>query len=161
MTLWVGRKHIRVTGEDDNVSDPLHRRTFLRLGGIAGLPALAGCGELGAALGTRTETLGRVELQNVGAETVDVRLEVLRNGELVHESSYRVTPEHDDESPLIVEEWKDDPEARHWTVRAKTTESEWRDAELDAARDVNCHRVTVEADDSPGLPLIVLPHDCV
>lgn len=143
------------------MTDRFDRRTVLRLGGAAGLGSLAGCTGLGAIVGTERETLRRVELHNTVDEAVEVSLELERNGSVVHEGTYRLEPGTEAEpSSETVHEWRDEADARRWVVRAKTPESEWRDADLRASRPVNCHWVLVEVSDSPGFPVAVYPSDC-
>lgn len=141
----------------------LRRRTLLRLGGAVALPSLAGCAALEAELGSRTQRLGHVVLANSVDESFEVRVEVIRDGTTVLDSSYRLAPGSSEERPQIVlDEWEDDADAQRWVVRAKTETSEWRDAELTAAageRD-DCHRVYVVTGHLPEAPLLVLPTDC-
>ena len=144
------------------MTDRFDRRTLLRLGGVAGLGSLTGCTALGAIVGTERETLRRVELHNTVDETVEVTLELKRNGSLVHEGTYRLEPGTEAESTsTTVDEWSGGADARRWVVRAKTPESEWRDADLQASQPANCHWIRVEVSDSPGFPLAVLPNGCV
>lgn len=143
------------------MKEMLRRRRYLRLAGSASILTLSGCGELEAALGTRTETLRRVQLQNSVSTSFDVRLEVRRGDEVVYDAWHYLPPTRSDEaSPVIVDEWEDDRTAREWTVRAKTAVSDWEDATLDAARDVNCHWVEVETGDWSESPILVFPHAC-
>lgn len=138
-----------------------NRRTILRFGGVAALSSLGGCATITAELGLRTQRLGQVVLANSIDESVEVAVEVIRDGTTVLDSVYQLTPGSSEERPQIVlNEWQDDADAQRWVVRARTQTGEWRDAELTAAagdRD-DCHRVHIVTGDSP--PLLVLPTDC-
>ncbi|WP_222913439.1 hypothetical protein [Natrinema sp. SYSU A 869] len=143
--------------------DPLRRRTFLRLGGVATLSSLAGCSTIQAELGLRTQRLGRVILTNSSDESVEVEVEVIREGTIVLASTYQLSSGSSKERPQIeLNEWNDNLAAQRWEVRAKTPASEWRNAELTAAagdRD-DCHRVHIVTGNWPESPLLVLPTDC-
>lgn len=145
------------------MTGPLHRRTLLRLGGAAALSTFAGCATIEADLGLRTERLGRVVLANSVEEPFEVAVEVRKDGTTVHESSHHLDPGSSEErAQVVLDEWAEDPEARTWEVRARTDDSEWRNAEMDAAvgdRD-DCHGVTIVTGDWPETPLLVLLGDC-
>lgn len=139
------------------------RRAFLRFGGVAIASAVAGCSTIQAELGLRTQRLGRVLLANSIDESFEVTVEVIRDGKTVLDSTYRLAPGTSEEQPQIsLYEWEDDPGAQRWVVRAKTNNSEWRNAELTAAageRD-DCHRVHIVTGDWPETSVLVVPTDC-
>ena len=111
----------------------------------------------------RADTLGAVTLANSIADPFNVSLEVLRDGTLVHQASYQLDPGSERERPqYTIDEWKENPDARRWTVRAKIPDSEWRDATIDAARGAEdeCYSAAVVTGDWPETPLLVTLGDC-
>lgn len=141
----------------------MNRRQALTALGTAALPSVTGCATLEAELGMRADTLGAVTLANSIADTFEVSLEVLRNGTPVHQASYQLDPGSERERPqYTINEWEANSDARHWTVRAKIPESEWRDATIDAARGSKdeCYSVTVVTGDWPETPLLVVLGGC-
>lgn len=145
------------------MAGPHDRRTVLRSGSIAALATLAGCATLQAELGVRTERLGRVVLANSIEDPFEVEIEIVRDGATVYEATHHLTAGSSEERPqIVIDEWDADPEAREWEVRARTTTSEWRTAELDAAvgEPDDCHEVTVVTGDWPETPILVLAGDC-
>jgi hypothetical protein len=130
---------------------------------MTALTSVTGCATLEAELGMRADTLGAVTLANSIAEPFDVSLEVLRDGTLVHQASYQLDPGSERERPqYTINEWRENPDARRWTVRAKTPESEWRDATVDATTGSKneCYSVTVVTGDWPETSLLVLLGGC-
>ena len=141
----------------------MDRRQALAALGTTALTSVTGCATLEAELGIRTDTLGEVTLANSIPDPSSVSLEVLRNGTLVHQASYQLNSGSEQERPqYTINEWKENPDARKWTVRAKTPESKWRDATIDAARgsENECYSVTVVTGDWPETPLLVLLGGC-
>lgn len=137
----------------------MNRRQALAALGTTALTTVTGCASLEAELGMRADTLGAVTLANSVATQFEVSLEVLRDGTLVHQASYQLDSGSERERPQhTVNEWKTDPDAKQWTVRAKIPESEWRDATIDAAVGSadECYSVTVVTGDWPETPLLVL-----
>lgn len=111
----------------------------------------------------RTERLGEVVLANSIDESFEVTVEVIREESTVHESSHHLSPGSSKERPQVVlENWNESPEARSWEIRAKTTTSDWRKAEIDAAvgGTDDCHGVTVVTGDWPETSVLVLLGDC-
>lgn len=139
------------------------RRSLLRIGGVAACSSVAGCATIQAELGLRTERLGSVVLANSIDESFDVAVEIYRDDTLVHESSHRLAPGSSAERVQVtLNEWKENNDARSWEIKAKTSTSEWRNAEIDAAvgnRD-DCHGVKIVTGDWPETPLLVLLGDC-
>jgi len=145
------------------VTSSLSRRTLLRRSGIAVFPSLAGCATLKAELGLKTQRLGQVVLTNSTDESFEVAIEVIRDGTTVLDSSYQLAPGSPKERPQIVlNEWKDNPSAKRWVVRARTKTSEWRNAELTAAAGErnDCHKVNIVTGDFSEASLLVVPTDC-
>ena len=141
----------------------MNRRQALAALGTTALTSVTGCATLEAELGIRADTLGAVTLANSIADPFEVSLEVLRDGTLVHQASYQLDPGSDQERPQhTINEWKANPDARQWTVRAKLPESEWRDATINAAigSENECYSVTVVTGDWPETPLLVLLGGC-
>ncbi len=141
----------------------MNRRQALTVLGSTALTSVTGCATLKAELGMRADTLGAVTLANSVADPFEVSLEVLRNGTLVHQASYQLAPGSEQELPqYTINEWKEKPDARHWTVRAKIPKSKWRDATIDAAigSKNECYSVTVVTGDWPETPLLVLLGGC-
>ena len=141
----------------------MNRRQALAALGTTALTSVTGCATLEAELGMRAETLGAVTLANSIADPFKVSLEVLRDGTLVHQGSYQLDPGSEQEQPqYTINEWKENSEARRWTVRAKIAESEWRNATIDAARgsEDECYSVAVVTGDWPETPLLVLLGEC-
>lgn len=145
------------------MAGPLSRRELLRTGTAAAFASLAGCATIEAELGLRTQRLGRVTLANSVGEPIEVQVEVLRDGTLVYESAHQLEPGSPAErTQTVIYEWRDDPDARSWEVRAKTPTSEWRNAELDAAvggRD-DCYSVKIVTGDPSEEPVLVVPGGC-
>lgn len=143
--------------------ESLRRRSLLRLGGAAACSSLAGCATIQAELGLRTERLGDVVLANSIDEPFVVDVRVHRDDTLVHSSAHELEPGSSEErAQVVLDEWEGNSEARSWAIEAKTSESEWRNAEIDAAvgdRD-DCHDVTIVTGDWPETPLLVLLGDC-
>lgn len=124
---------------------------------------MAGCATIEAELGWRSDRLGAVTLANSVADMFEVSLEVLRDGSVIHQSSHHLDPGSEEERPQVsINEWRDDPDARRWTVRAKVPNSDWRDATIDAARGSGdeCYSVAVVTGDWPETPLLVLLGGC-
>ena len=141
----------------------MNRRHALAVLSTTALTSVAGCATLEAELGMRTDTLGSVTLANSIAEPFNVSLEVLRDGTLVHQKSYHLDPGTEQERPQhTINKWKENPDARRWTVRAKIPESEWRDATIDAAKGSKdeCYSVAVVTGDWPETPLLVTLGGC-
>lgn len=141
----------------------MNRRQALVALGTAALTSATGCATLEAELGMRSDTLGAVTLANSIAEPFEISLEVLRDGTLVHQASYQLDPGSERERPqYTINEWEENPNARRWTVRAKTSEGEWRDATIDAATgsEDECYSVTVVTGEWPETPLLVLLGGC-
>lgn len=139
------------------------RRSLLRVGGAAALSSLAGCATIQADLGLRTERLGRVKLANSIDEHIAVDVEVHRDDTLIHESTHKLTPGSSDERvQVVLNEWTENAEARFWEVKARTNDSGWRTAEIDAAvgERNDCHDITIVTGDWPETPLLVLLGDC-
>ncbi|WP_135823656.1 hypothetical protein [Halorussus ruber] len=102
-------------------------------------------------------------LANSTDESFEVAVEVIRDGTTVLNSSYQLAPGSPKERPQIVlNEWKDNADAQRWVVRAKTKDSEWRDAELTAAAGErnDCHKVNIVTGNFPEASLLVVPTDC-
>jgi hypothetical protein len=140
-----------------------NRRTFLHLGGVAACLALAGCSSVKAELGMRTQELGRVGLANSVDEPAEIKVEVIRDGTTVLNSSYQLDPGSPEERTQIgLNEWRRNPTAQKWEVRAKTTTSKWQNAVLKASRgdSDDCHKVAVVAGDWPEADVLVVPTDC-
>lgn len=133
------------------------------MGGAAACASLAGCATIQAELGLRTERLGDVVLANSIDESFVVDVRVHRDEELVHESTHNLEPGSSEErAQVVLDAWAENSEARSWEIEAKTSESEWRNAEIDAAvgsRD-DCHSVKIVTGDWPETPLLVLLGDC-
>lgn len=139
----------------------MKRRQVLTALGTAALATGAGCATIQAELGTTKQTLGEVALRNTESTAVTVELEVLRNSETVYAASHDLSPvSSSNTEPLVVHEWAEEAEARRWTVRARTADSDWHDATLDAARGANCHNVLVETGNWSETSLLVLPRQC-
>jgi hypothetical protein len=138
----------------------MKRRTYLAAVCTAGVTATAGCGTVG---GRRTQELGRVELANSVDEPAEITVEILRDGTTVLDSSYQLDPGSPEErTQIVLYEWRGNPTAQKWEVRAKTTTSEWQNAVLKASRgdSDDCHKVAVVAGDWPESDVLVLPTDC-
>ena len=139
------------------------RRSLLRLGGAAACSSLTGCATIQAELGLRTEQLGQVALANSIDEAFVVEVRVHRDDTLVHASAHELAPGSSAERvQVVLDEWEGNSEARSWEIEAKTSESGWRNAEIDAAvgdRD-DCHSVKIVTGDWPETPLLVLLGDC-
>ena len=141
----------------------MNRRQALTALGTTALTSVTGCATLEAELGMRADTLGAVTLANSIADPFKVSLEVLRDGTLVHQASYQLDSGSEQERPqYTINDWKENSDARRWTVRAKIVESEWRDATIDAARGSGdeCYSVAVVTGDWPETPLFVLLGGC-
>ncbi|MWG36712.1 hypothetical protein [Halomarina oriensis] len=139
----------------------MRRRQVLAALGTTTLASIAGCATIEAELGVRQETLGPVTIENTETEPFDVRLEVLRDGEQVHTSMHELSAVSASEySPVVVNDWEDNPDARRWIVRAKNDGHDWVYATLDAARPENCHTVNVQVVDIGPNPIVVLPMMC-
>jgi hypothetical protein len=142
---------------------PLDRRTLLGAAGTAAVTALAGCATISAELGWRTQRLGRVVLANSVDEPFEVTIDVVRDGTSVYEATHHLDPGSERERPqVVIYDWERDAESRYWEVRAKTPDSDWRSAELDAAvgADGECHSVDVVTGDWPEASVLVTPTDC-
>ncbi len=127
------------------------------------LSSLAGCAGITGVFGGRTQQLGRVVLANGVDESAEVDVEVVRDGTTVLDSSYELAPGSSEERPQIVlHEWRENPDAQKWVVRARTTSSEWHEAVLKASRggSDDCHQVHVVAGDWPEAGVLVVPTDC-
>jgi len=145
------------------MAGPPDRRTLLQFGGVATFSALAGCASIKAELGLRTQELGRVVLANSVDEPAEVEVEVIRDGTTILDSSYQLEPGSSEERPQItLYEWQENPTAQKWVVRARTTTSDWQNAELKASRgdSDDCYRVAVVAGDWPEAGVLVVPTDC-
>ncbi|WP_224269043.1 hypothetical protein [Haloprofundus salinisoli] len=141
----------------------MNRRQALAVLGTPALTSVTGYATLEAELGMRADTLGAVTLANSIADPFNVSLEVLRDGASVHQASYQLDPGSEQERPqYTINEWKENPDARQWTIRAKIPESKWRDATIDAARgsENECYSVAVVTGDWPETPLLVLLGGC-
>ena len=141
----------------------MKRRQVLAALGASTLTSMAGCATIEAELGWRTDRLGAVTLANSVADTFEVSLEVLRDGSVIHQSSHHLDPGSEEERPQVtINEWRDDPEARRWTVRATVPDSDWRDATIDAARGSGneCYSAAVVTGNWSETPLLVLLGGC-
>jgi hypothetical protein len=65
------------------MSGPLRRRRLLQLSGVATASGLAGCASVKAALGLRSQELGRVVLANGADESAVIDVQVRRDGEAI------------------------------------------------------------------------------
>ncbi len=144
----------------------MNRRQTLAALGTTALTWVSGCATLEAELGMRTDTLGAVTLANSLPESVEVSLEILRDGNRVHQASYQLDSGSERERPqYTINEWGENPNAQRWAVRAKTPQSEWKDATIDAATgsENECYSVTVVTDERPESLLVLLggckPHN--
>ncbi|MFC4358504.1 hypothetical protein ACFO0N_11190 [Halobium salinum] len=141
----------------------MKRRQVLAALGTSTLTSAAGCATLEAELGLRTDSLEAVTLANSVADTFGVSLEVARNGSIIHQSTHHLEPGTEEERPQVtVTEWRDNPKAQRWTVRAKVPNSDWRAATIDASRgsEDECYSVAVVTGDWPESPLFVLLQGC-
>ncbi|WP_133304612.1 hypothetical protein [Halonotius aquaticus] len=141
----------------------MNRRQALAALGTSALPSVTGCANLEAELGMRSNTLAAVTLVNRIADPFKVSLEVLRDGTLVHQESYQLDPGSGrGQAQYTINEWKENPNARRWTVRAKIPEIEWREATIDADRGskTDCYTVYVVTAEWTETPLQILLGDC-
>jgi len=145
------------------VERPLGRRGFLRVSSAGLGTALAGCATVETRVGLRTQELGRVVLTNRLDTVTEIEVRVGRDGTTVLDSTYRLDPNAGGGRPRVVlYEWREDPTAREWVVRAKRDGDDWQSLRLDAktgARD-GCSSVAIVADDWLGVGLVLVPSDC-
>ncbi|MFB6296476.1 MAG: hypothetical protein ABEH66_06530 [Halobacteriales archaeon] len=100
----------------------MRRRTLLASGGIAAMGLLGGC------VGAPRETpprLGWVGVHNYSSEARRFRVEILREADVVHESTHEIEGRSEDTIPGEVLEctWGEEPGP--YTIRARVDGGEW------------------------------------